>query len=198
MFFWDLFIGDHIHMRLFHLRPHLFTLGCKCTRTLCKTLQRPKNSPYLEFGRERCTSEMLFRSSQKNYMLCVPAHFLYWGATIVSVQTEKWKIREEKLSYCVGQNNHRSKSNSVAFEKRNATVCEQNVWHLISRNVTVLADNVIPKKISQCLKWHIAIGPNNKNKFLAQIFRKKWRCGDFFIFTKYVVIWKYLANYGVK
>jgi len=46
------------------------------------------------------------------------------------------------MSFCVGRNNHRRKSNFVTFEKRNATAYEQNVLCVISRNATVLADNV--------------------------------------------------------
>jgi len=34
---------------------------------------------------------------------------------------------EKKKSFCVGRNNHRRKSNFVAFEKRNTTAYEQNV-----------------------------------------------------------------------
>jgi len=48
------------------------------------------------------------------------------------------------MSFCVGRDNHRRKSNFVAFEKRNATAYahEQTVWRAISTNATVLADNV--------------------------------------------------------
>jgi len=50
-------------------------------------------------------------------MFCVPARFLYQGATIVSVFN--CKLKKEKMRFHVGRNNHRKKSNFVAFEKRN-------------------------------------------------------------------------------
>ena len=34
----------------------------------------------------------------------------------------------------------------MAFLKRNATAYEQNVWHVISTNATVLVDNVKSRK----------------------------------------------------
>jgi len=33
----------------------------------------------------------------------------------------------QKMSFCVGRNNHRRKSNFVTFEKTNATAYDQNV-----------------------------------------------------------------------
>ena len=91
-----------------------------------ETPQRPESSSYLGFGKERCTSEMsVCCAKRKKYMFCVPARFIYRSATIFSVATER-RIKK-KTSFCVGRNNHRRKSNFVAFDKRNATGYEQNV-----------------------------------------------------------------------
>jgi len=58
---------------------------------------------------------------------------------------------------------------------------------VISTNVTVLADDIESEEnLTMSEIPHYAIGPNNEKMFLARIFSKKLRCGDFFIFTKYV------------
>ena len=54
-------------------------------------------------------------------------------------------MKDEKISLLALVKNSQEK-NIVAFLKRNATAYEQNVWHVIFTNATVLADNVKSRK----------------------------------------------------
>ena len=78
------FIVDHIHFR-----SHSFYAMSKwsCFDLLLITLLWPTFHFFV--------GDLKFcKVDQVNYMFCVPAHFLYRGATIVSVLT--WKMKDEK------------------------------------------------------------------------------------------------------
>ena len=62
-----------------------------------RTPQRPENSSYLGFRRERCTSEMSFRPSQR--IICfafLPVSCIEEAPLLFQFLTEKWNTRKEK------------------------------------------------------------------------------------------------------
>jgi len=95
-------------------------------------------------------------------------------------------MKDEKRKYAlgVGQNNDEEKITFSAFEKRNATAYEQNIWRVISTNATVLADNANSEKILYVWNSTELLGQIMRTCFSPEFFEKK-RGGDFFIFTKY-------------
>jgi len=112
-------------------------LGCTCTCTLKHHKgQKTLDTSGLEGRIAPVKCHFLWSSKIMYY---VSACFLYRGVATFSIFS--WKMKnEEKMSSCIDLNSHRSKWNFVAFEKKNATAYEQNVWHVISKIAIVLAE----------------------------------------------------------
>ena len=169
---------------------------------LFKTPLRPENFSYLVSGRESCTSErcILLNQIKELYVLSFLLVSFIEAPEYFQFFTEKWKTRKEQMTYCVDRINHRRKSNFLAFEKRNATAYEQNVWRVISTNATVLADDVYSEEnftmseIAHCCwvkDWEQVSCPN----FLKNM---KMRGLHFYeICFTMIVIWKFLANSAI-